>query len=75
MTIMNNNTINNTLINMTKTDENTEGENLKFIIVMSIILSIIVIYYFCNINEQRDREDMEARADRANKRLEIRYPG
>ena len=70
---MNNNTMNNTLINMTKTDEYTDGENRTFVIVMSVLLAIIVFYYFCNRNERRDREDMEARASRAQGRLEIRY--
>ena len=73
ITIMNNNTMNNTLINMTKTDENTDGENRTFVIVMSVLLAIIVFYYFCNRNERRDREDVEARAARAQGRLEIRY--
>ena len=72
---MNNNIMNNTIINMTKTDDNTDGENRTFIIVMSVILAIIVFYYFCNQNERRDREDMEARASRAQGRLEIRYGG
>ena len=65
--------MNNTFINMTKIDDNTDGENRTFVIVMCVFLAIIVFYYFCNRNERRDREDMEARADRAQGRLEIRY--
>ena len=70
---MDNNTMNNTFINMTKTDDNTDGENRTFVIVMGIFLAIIVFYYFCNRNEQRDRIDMAERAGRAQARLEIRY--
>ena len=70
---MDNNTMNNTFINMTKTDDNTDGENRTFVIVMGILLAIIVFYYFCNRNERRDRIDMEERASRAQGRLEIRY--
>ncbi|MAU37556.1 MAG: hypothetical protein CMD14_09365 [Flavobacteriales bacterium] len=70
---MDNNTMNNTFINMTKTDDNTDGENRTFVIVMGILLAIIVFYYFCNRNERRDRIDMEERASRAQARLEIRY--
>tara|TARA_B100002051_G_scaffold267107_1_gene295134 strand:+ start:5602 stop:5784 length:183 start_codon:yes stop_codon:yes gene_type:complete len=58
---------------MTKTDDNTDGENRTFVIVMGILLAIIVFYYFCNRNERRDRIDMEERASRAQARLEIRY--
>ena len=65
--------MNNTFINMTKTDDNTDGENRTFVIVMGILLAIIVFYYFCNRNERRDRIDMEERASRAQGRLEIRY--
>ncbi len=65
--------MNNTFINMTKTDDNTDGENRTFVIVMGILLAIIVFYYFCNRNERRDRIDMEERASRAQARLEIRY--
>ena len=71
---MDNNTMNNTFINMTKTEKDEEEEEkATFIIVISVILGIVLFYYFCNRNERRDRIDMEERASRAQARLEIRY--
>ena len=71
---MDNNTMNNTFINMTKTEKDEEEEEkATFIIVISVILGIVLFYYFCNRNERRDRIDMEERANRAQARLEIRY--
>ena len=65
--------MNNTFINMTKTEKDEEEEKATFIIVISVILGIVLFYYFCNRNERRDRIDMEERANRAQARLEIRY--
>ena len=66
--------MNNTFINMTKTEKDgEEEEKATFIIVISVILGIVMFYYFCNRNERRDRIDMEERAGRAQARLEIRY--
>ena len=66
--------MNNTFINMTKTEKDgEEEEKATFIIVISVILGIVLFYYFCNRNERRDRIDMEERASRAQARLEIRY--
>lgn len=65
--------MNNTFINMTKTEKYEEEEKATFIIVISVILGIVLFYYFCNRNERRDRIDMEERASRAQARLEIRY--
>ena len=71
---MDNNTMNNTFINITKTEKDEEEEEkATFIIVISVILGIVLFYYFCNRNERRDRIDMEERASRAQARLEIRY--
>tara|TARA_Y100000589_G_scaffold54922_1_gene45508 strand:- start:1121 stop:1306 length:186 start_codon:yes stop_codon:yes gene_type:complete len=59
---------------MTKTEKDgEEEEKATFIIVISVILGIVMFYYFCNRNERRDRIDMEERAGRAQARLEIRY--
>lgn len=70
---MENNTMNNTFTNITRFDKDDEEEKATFIIAISVILSIIIFYYLCIRNEQRDRIDMAERAGRAQARLEIRY--
>ena len=61
--------MNNT--NITSDDTNERDEKQYVIIIVVVV--IIGICYFCNRNEEKDRQDMQAKADRAQGRLEIRY--
>ena len=68
-----NNTIYTKSSNNTISDDFLEEDNNTTIIVLSLIVAFILFCVFCNRNEDRDRQDMVERANRAQARLEIRY--
>ena len=61
------------ITNTTKDFTLEKEDDSAIIIAIGILILIACLCYFCNRNEQRDREEMQARADRAQGRLEIRY--
>tara|TARA_Y100001936_G_C15746966_1_gene494006 strand:+ start:330 stop:524 length:195 start_codon:yes stop_codon:yes gene_type:complete len=59
------------ITNTTNVNENNEDESTTLLILAGCVV-VMVCCYFCNRNEQQDRADMEARAARAQARIDIR---